>query len=90
VARPLIALPAASVQQSGQRASPPQVASLISFDESVVVYKSDSGFLEDESLVLDPAIDGTVYASVAKVAARQILIRTRRLTRRVSGHLPAH
>jgi len=45
------------------------VASLISFDESVVVYQSDSEFLEDEPLILDPPIDGTVYASVAKVHA---------------------
>lgn len=70
-----------------------QVASLISFDESVVVYQSDSEFLEDEPLILDPPIDGTVYASVAKVhtlprPARVLHPLTTTSARK--GHLSAH
>ena len=47
------------------------VASIISFDNSAVVYQSNATFLENEPLVLSPPIAGTIRASVAK--ARRIL-----------------
>lgn len=32
-----------------------------------MAYQSDQGFIEDEALTVDPAIQGSIYASVAKV-----------------------